>query len=499
MALGCSIGLLSPVPEQHLTDSIDRRANLENRLGSARQITEGEFGAALQVDAESHLNHLRPSKLFPFRFGRAELSVAILSLLFVSIFLLGNSPIFLGKQDKKDREAEKAAAKDVERVTRENFDPPEAKHGLNADQQAVANELSRLARDMEKARLSRDQLETREADLAKKADELVHQSSELAQQNLATAQSALQSMEKAELEKQGANNISQNQAQMSDSQRKAEQDKNRQKQADIHKQLSAIDKRLAELRKKLAEKGLSPQERKALEAEMKELEAQRSALAEQLKHAEEDAKALQLSEEARESFQKLAEDPLFKKLQELQQKLSKNLRAMQQGKRPALSKAEREQLRQELEALAKQLNSDKARKEYLEAMMEALKQANEMGQMMGVLDGLPGIPMWGNGTPGNDQDRMPYDLGMINKTDKPVAGRGSTTLTSVSGDVRPDAGPQQYVEIKAPSMIGNRSSVPYVNVLPSYRRKAEQAIDHQQIPKEQEKRVREYFESLNGK
>ena len=46
--------------------------------------------------------------------------------------------------------------------------------------------------------------------------------------------------------------------------------------------------------------------------------------------------------------------------------------------------------------------------------------------------------------------------------------------------------------------MGDRTSVPYQKVLPKYREAAEKAIDRDNIPKEHEKRVREYFESLAG-
>ena len=46
--------------------------------------------------------------------------------------------------------------------------------------------------------------------------------------------------------------------------------------------------------------------------------------------------------------------------------------------------------------------------------------------------------------------------------------------------------------------MGDRTSVPYQKVLPKYKNAAEKAIDRQDIPKDQEKRVREYFESLSG-
>jgi hypothetical protein len=76
--------------------------------------------------------------------------------------------------------------------------------------------------------------------------------------------------------------------------------------------------------------------------------------------------------------------------------------------------------------------------------------------------------------------------------------KAKATPSMITGSQRP-TGEQAYVEIKAPSTVGNRSSVPYVRVLPSYRRKAESALNRQQIPKEHEKRVKEYFESLGGK
>ena len=53
------------------------------------------------------------------------------------------------------------------------------------------------------------------------------------------------------------------------------------------------------------------------------------------------------------------------------------------------------------------------------------------------------------------------------------------------------------IEIKAPTTVGNRSSVPYTQVLPSYKKKAESAMNRQEIPKEHQKRVKAYFESLN--
>lgn len=59
-------------------------------------------------------------------------------------------------------------------------------------------------------------------------------------------------------------------------------------------------------------------------------------------------------------------------------------------------------------------------------------------------------------------------------------------------------GEEWFVEVKAPSAMGDRTSVPYQKVLPKYREAAEKAIDREAIPKQHEQRVKEYFESLTG-
>ena len=102
----------------------------------------------------------------------------------------------------------------------------------------------------------------------------------------------------------------------------------------------------------------------------------------------------------------------------------------------------------------------------------------------------------GPGAP--SEDIWMGDSGHIHKLDKAVESKGTTTTDVISGQQRPSSGPQPYVEIRAPSLVGNRTSVPYREVLPSYERKAESALNRQQIPKEHQRRVKEYFDSLTG-
>ena len=114
---------------------------------------------------------------------------------------------------------------------------------------------------------------------------------------------------------------------------------------------------------------------------------------------------------------------------------------------------------------------------------------------------MPGLGMGNSQANGNGpwpEDVMGVDTGLVNKTEKGVPGKGKANATMVTGQRR-ETGAETYIEIKAPATVGNRSSVPYIKVLPSYRKKAESALDRQQIPKEHQKRVKEYFEGLGGK
>ena len=138
-------------------------------------------------------------------------------------------------------------------------------------------------------------------------------------------------------------------------------------------------------------------------------------------------------------------------------------------------------------------------RQFLEAMREALENG-QMGEGLGLIPsglGMGGVGL-GPSVPGAgapSQDIWRGDTKKVNHTDKPEAGQGKTNLTTIRGKRR-DEGADSYIEIKAPTTLGNRSSVPYRQVLPSYKKKAEAALNRQEIPREHQKRVREYFESL---
>lgn len=113
---------------------------------------------------------------------------------------------------------------------------------------------------------------------------------------------------------------------------------------------------------------------------------------------------------------------------------------------------------------------------------------------MGLLPGLGGlIPQWGPGGPG--QDAWYKDIGQVPLQD-PSDIESKADLKQIRGE-RQENGEETYIEVKGPSKPGERSKTPYFKVLPSYKKKAEEALDKDRIPREHQKRVKDYFESLN--
>lgn len=466
--VGALAGFFAPVRSAMLADSIDRRAGLENRLGTAIERSEGHdaFDPLLRTDAENRLAELSGAKVFPIRLGRWH-GFAVLTLgLCAALFLLGNTPMLLSPKDQAERKALKEAGKAVERVV----EPVEkAKLGPTPEEKRLAEEYRKFARELEKGRLDKPKALQKANDLAKKAEELAKDRAKETQDQLAKAESAFDKLAKAEMQKAGIPDADLDLAKMSPS--------------DREKALENAQNELDRMEKEMSEnKSLSPSEKSALSEKM-------DALRKQMKE-------LKLSENVQKMLERMRNNPIFKEMQEIAKKLAKASEAAERGEAPELTDEEIENMKKALEELAEQLADDKAMQEYLEALKKALEEADQMGQCQGMGFGLLGLfGLGGNG--GRSQDQFFSDTDRINKLDKEAAGQGSAKTTVISGDRR-EQGEESYIEIKGPASLGAKSSVPYKKVLPSYKKKAEEALKRQDIPKEHEKRVKEYFDSLTG-
>lgn len=501
--LGAIAGYAMKVAPGGLAASIDRRAGLKDRLSTAHEREHGTdpFDAALVEDAEEKLARVRPNTVYPLKVGKWHAGALIFATIAAAVFVLGNTPVALSEDARRDRQDLKKQGETVKRILKENFEAPDAQPELSAAEKRLADELRRFDRDLEKAHVSKEDALQKANELSQKADELMQQAAKASQASLAQAETARQGLEKAQMANAGLSGASPQMAQMSSGDLSDRLDKAKREAKQIESELERLKRELAEIIKKLADKTLSQAERKRLEERKAEIEKRIEELTRQLKANADKQKAIELSQEAQKVFERMMSDPKFKQLMQLEEMLSQNSKSMAKSGQPKLTDEELKRMREALEQLAKSLKDDKAMQAYLDALLDAMMKAKMMGRGAGVKLSLQGIPVPGL-SPAGPGDTTPGiwtgDTGRIHKLDAPTASRGTTHEDVISGEQRPSDGPQPYIEIRAPSTVGNRSSVPYKDVLPSYEKKAESALNRQQIPKEHQRRVKEYFDSLTG-
>ena len=199
--IGLLVGAFRSVSATALADSIDRRARLENRLSTAaeRSSTSGAFDDALRQDATDHLKGLKPAKLYPIRLGKWHAGAALFSILAASIFLLGNTPLLLGKDAKATRAKMQEQAAKIDHVLKPMEE--EAKKGeLNPAEKKLAEDLKKLSQDLKKARIDPEKALQRQNELNKEAQKLQDERFQKADQSMQTAQQAFDKMQKEKLE-----------------------------------------------------------------------------------------------------------------------------------------------------------------------------------------------------------------------------------------------------------------------------------------------------------
>jgi len=495
--LGAVVGLALSVSSRDLARSIDRRAELKDCLATANAFaaSDGLFAESLRDDAKRSLEVVNPKTVFPFRVGRWHGGAVALTALAATLFLLGNTPLLLNDEAKKTRDELKKAGEKVDRITRENLDTPEAKAEMSEAEKRLADQLRKFHDELERARMPKEEAMQKANELAKKAEDLAKQKAKETEKHLDDAQHALDKMQRDALAKAGMDNVDPASAQMPPeelAQREQQATENFQRSQSM---ANALQMQLNALQQKLKNPNLTAAERKALEEQKKELEKKLQASKSAAERAKKELESLKMSKQAQEILKKIQNNPLYKQLQELAKKMQKDAKATEDHEgRPQMSDEEREAMEKEMQKMLAELKDDAAIQKYLEEMLKAM-QSGKSGRRSGKLCLNLGLfPIPGTGQPGNGI--MMNDIGKVNHSDKPLASQGKTNTSMITGNRRP-MGEETYVEIKAPTTVGTRSGVPYVKVLPSYQKKAESALNRQEIPKEQEKRVKAYFDSLN--
>jgi len=526
---GAVVGLFRKVAPADLAASIDKRARLKDRLATAVETRPSTvFDQAQVLDADRALEGLVPARIYPVRFGKWQIAALTAIVLAASVFLLGNSPGIRGPKTPGERAELKEIGQQVQRVAKPLEKPVKALE-VPASQKKLAGDMNKFAKELEEGKLNKEEALRKANDLASKAEDEAKSQAKVTERQAGEAETALGKYEKLQLDEAGIKSEDLQKLNLNPDEQAA-LDKVMKDQGFDNPKSKFSDKELSEMgasrtAEKLAQ--LSPDQRESLrnsiakqqeqlqkeidridklpEKERKALEQQRAELQKQMQEMQKLSEAMKLSEDALKELRKLMDSDEMKKLREtISQMQQKAQQAGQQGK--PLTKEEMEQLKQQMEELAKAMKDSKFKEEMMQRIKEMQKQlesgqmsaeaAQQLMQAFGQMgDGGSQDP---NGTPSTGSDDNFADTGKVVKSDKEMQTKGSTTATRVTGAWNDKQGEQWSVTVKAPTQLGNRSSVPYQSVMPKYRKAAEKALSSGKIPKDQEKRVKEYFDSLNG-
>lgn len=533
--VGALWGYLARIPAKALSDSIDRRGGLQDRLTTSMEFGgSNDFENALREDAAEKVKQLKAKELYPVKVGKVQAGAVAMAILASTIFLLGNSPMLLPPDARKEREELKKVGQSVERIAKPLTETDKPGDLTDAERR-MAEELRKLQRDLQKSKIDKEEALQKVNELAKQTKEIVKERAELTSQNMEKAESALEKLQKAELEKAGLKmdpetmkalqEMNKAQGKKGDPADKDKSDQQKfdqkmqqlnqeqkaleQKQEKLSEQKSELQKKLDKVNSELKNPNLTAEQKKALEELQKKMSEMLKKLEKELAEIQKAIDQIMKNKEIQELMRKINEHPKMKELQEMAAKLAENAKMGENGEMPELSKEDIEAMKEKLKEaeeamkeLAKQLKDPQALQEFMEQLEEALKNMDQLElnasmcmMCLGLFNiPLPGLPM---PSPSNPIDFMANDTGKINKSENGKEGQGQTTITQIKGQ-RQKSGEESYVEIKGPTTVGNRSGVKYTKVLPSYKKKAEEAMNKKTIPKQHEKRVKEYFDSLAG-
>lgn len=373
--IGALIRVLRPIDDLAVARSIDRRAKLKDRLGTSTEIHEegGVFAHLLAEDASVHLDGLKPTALYPLRLKRIH-SLSILGIVTVAgILFLSNTNLFLPKESLAVKEAMKKESKRLEELRKAIFDDPTDKQSTSPELMALQKDLQKLQKDYEKARIDPKEAMLKAEELAKKADELAKKMGEQSLDKVKQSESMLEKMEKAELQKAGLEKADMESVHMSDSDFNQKMDAAQQRSENAQSRADELKKKLDGLKAQLNKPGLDEKAKQELQNQINKTEKE---LAEALKNAQDaqkDLESMQLSKEARDALKKVYDDPLWKEIQEAARKIKQNAEQSAKSGMPKLSKEERQKLQKEMEELLKKLADDDFRKEYLQKLLDAIK------------------------------------------------------------------------------------------------------------------------------
>lgn len=494
--------------------SIDSRANLKDRTASAVALdhSENAFAKEVQRDAQETLSGVDAKKVYPIRVGRWQYGALSSLVLAGFAYWLITSGTLLSPDRKKEIEELKQVAEKVERIAKDFKESPVKLDPK--DEKAISSALEKLARELRNGNLNREEAMQKANELAKEAQKLSAEKfnqmkaemksvrtkmaeNALAKKNLSTKDLQNLKMSQKELA------MLQQMMQKSGAPEMKSEKLNEQAMKDLG--MDASQQALAQLSKEQREALMEQIQQEINAAKSKQQSGQLSEkeqkqLAEQIKQMQELAKKLQASKEFQEALKELQNMKEYKELQKLLQEMQQKSESAEAGK--PMTEEEIKQIQEQMEALIEAMK-DPAMKEairqQLKEMLQAMKEGNLSAGAAAAGLGLFSSGMGGLSAGSSSHGGQSLGEGENLHRDDEMDLKGKTQMTGVKGERDESKGTSEYIEIKAPTLLGSKTSVPYKKVLPKYKKEAESALGEKKIPKDREERVREYFESLGGK
>lgn len=510
LVAGAVVGFGLPVTELAVARSVDKRAGLEDRASTAFHKAEGDeyFAHEIGSDAEDRLGAVEPKRVYPFRFGGQQVSAcAALAVLVTAIYVVDNDLLLTAGQKIAKKELQSATAQ-VERVVK-NLEVGEGAADREAEKKLAA-ELKKFAKELERGKLGREEAMQKAQKLADEAKKLSEQRLEKAsekmeqikagvmQEKFQEAGGDLGKLAELKLDKMQQDTLRDLMERSG-----ADQMPSDNIDADALKALGA-DNSASELMR------MSEQQKQALAQEMAKAQqaiqdqmndsslsdAERQALQEQSQAMQDLMKKMELSDDVKKALKELQEMAEYKELQELMQQMQQAQEQMQNGE--PMTDEQIKQMQEQMEQLAEMMKDPAAKeamRQAMKEMMEQMKQGNidmqAMQQMMAMM-GMSGPD--GNG----GRDGGSYQGEGENQKQDPMELEGKGNITAVRGERDEKKGNDAFTEIKAPTMVGSRTSVPYDQVLPGYKKSAESAVNSNKVKGKHRERVKDYFEKLSG-
>lgn len=382
--LACLVGALLPIKADAVARSVDKRAGLRDRIGTAieRSGASETFDAALVEDAIEKVLAIKAASVFPVKVGKWQYAAFCAVALASTVFLLGNAWPLLSPEVSKAKEELKKISLDIERVAKPIM---ERKDATDAEL-AFAKSLQDFAKRLDKGRIDKEEAMQRANELAEQAKKLTEKRIE---RSLKEVQTAREQMTRSELESKGLDSkqmetlndknnelLKKMQSRMGKAGKMGD---NKFSPAMMEQMgLQDIDPSLLNLTEKERE-SVEKYIKEELEKIEKQLKDSHNLTPDQLNKLYDDKanlealkQALEISEKARKILEEFMNSPEYKDIMKQVNDLRKAAKQVADGK--PLSEEQIKQLEKGLEELAEKLKDSKYREEVMEALRKALEE-----------------------------------------------------------------------------------------------------------------------------